>query len=162
MSAAPGFRRRDARAAAARAAGHGEGSFGPNMTPMVDIVLVILVFFMAATAFIGEEWFLRSAIQVERSQAAEATGKDAFELPPVRLEIILEPGITGTLASGLGAQLVPLESLLPRLHAFTQGTALDQIEVMIRPAAAVPYEDVVRVHEACADVGIQKIGLGAR
>ena len=30
------------------------GRFGPNMTPMVDVVLVILIFFMAATTIAGQ------------------------------------------------------------------------------------------------------------
>lgn len=155
-----GFRRRDARFAAAAAAGGGHGTFGPNMTPMVDIVLVILVFFMAATAFIGEEWFLRSAIEAKQEHPAAAT--DAFELPPVRLEIVLDRGAVETLATGLGVERAPLATLPGRLAAFTRGTAVDQIEVMIRPAPEVPYEDVVRVHEACAAVGIEKIALGGR
>ena len=30
--------------------------FGPNMTPMVDVVMVILIFFMASATFAGAEW----------------------------------------------------------------------------------------------------------
>ena len=39
-------------------------NFGPSMTPMVDVVLVILIFFMASASFVGPEWFLRAALPV--------------------------------------------------------------------------------------------------
>lgn len=42
-----------------------ESAFGPNMTPMVDVVMVILVFFMASAAFLGPEWFVKSVLPVQ-------------------------------------------------------------------------------------------------
>src|SRR5215813_7077601 len=47
------FRRRNAQALY-------DQHYGPNMTPMVDVVMVILIFFMASTAFLGPEWFLKT------------------------------------------------------------------------------------------------------
>mgnify|MGYP001408408283 CR=1 FL=1 len=162
MSATPRFRRRDAMAAAARSMGRapGEGAFGPNMTPMVDVVLVILVFFMAGTAFIGDEWFLRS--QVAPAASRGPATQDPFELPPTRLEVVLDAGAGGTLATGVGLELAPLESVLAALRAFAAGTAVDEIEVIVRPGPTVPWEDVVRVHEVSAEAGITKIAIGAR
>lgn len=150
-------------AAAARSMGRtgGEGSFGPNMTPMVDVVLVILVFFMAGAAFVGEEWFLRSQIAPAASRGP-AAAPDPFELPPTRLEIVLDGTPTGTLGSGVGLELAPLGDVLAALRAFAAGTAVDQIEVIVRPGPTVPWEDVVRVHEVCAEAGVGKIAIGGR
>jgi len=39
------------------------------MTPMVDVVMVILIFFMASAAFLGAEWFLKAAIPSKRGAA---------------------------------------------------------------------------------------------
>ena len=47
--------------------------FGPNMTPMVDVVMVILIFFMASAAFMGDEWFLHG--DPVRSGRGTATNK---------------------------------------------------------------------------------------
>ncbi|MEZ6319152.1 MAG: biopolymer transporter ExbD [Phycisphaerales bacterium] len=57
--------------------------FGPNMTPMVDVVMVILIFFMASTALLGPEWFIRA--HVPGDQAGAGVG-ERFELPEVRME----------------------------------------------------------------------------
>jgi len=75
------------------------GRFGPNMTPMVDVVLVILIFFMASTAFIGPEWFLRAALPSD--QAADQGGAD-FSLPPARFEIVLAIGAVEAQAVATG------------------------------------------------------------
>ncbi|MFZ4431104.1 MAG: biopolymer transporter ExbD [Phycisphaerales bacterium] len=60
-----GFRNRSARAT------H-ESHYGPNMTPMVDVVMVILIFFMASAAILGPEWFIKSNLPV--MAAAPARG----------------------------------------------------------------------------------------
>ena len=138
----------------------GEWSFGPNMTPMVDVVLVILVFFMAGTAFIGDEWFLRSQVAPATSRGPQAP--DPFELPPTRLEIVLDAGPGGTLGTGVGLELAPLEDVLGALRTFAAGSAVDEIEVIVRPGPTVPWEDVVRVHEVSAEVGVSKIAIGGR
>ncbi|MCP2732564.1 biopolymer transporter ExbD, partial [Limnofasciculus baicalensis] len=45
--------------------------YGPNMTPMVDVVMVILVFFMASAVFLGPEWYLKTAIpEVRKGEQA--------------------------------------------------------------------------------------------
>ena len=42
---------------------------GPNMTPMVDVVMVILIFFMTWMSFVGAEWFLRTALPKQGAQS---------------------------------------------------------------------------------------------
>ena len=64
----------------AGALAHWDLHYGPNMTPMVDVVMVILVFFMASTAVLGPEWFLRSALPVNKPKAAVDPGKPDEEV----------------------------------------------------------------------------------
>src|SRR5881392_3821299 len=49
---------------------------GPNMTPMVDIVMVILIFLMLAGSFVGSEHFLVSNLPISQAGAGAET------LPP--------------------------------------------------------------------------------
>ncbi|MBC7771686.1 MAG: biopolymer transporter ExbD [Pyrinomonadaceae bacterium] len=137
-----------------------EGRFGPNMTPMVDIVLVILIFFMAGTTFLGQEWFLKS--ESFRSTRTPST-PDALDLPPVWLTITLSVGQSGqTLAAGLDAdraKVLDLAALSLRLREFARGTETKKIIVVLVPDPAVPYKDVVAVHEACAAAGIERVGI---
>jgi biopolymer transport protein ExbD len=131
---------------------------------MVDVVMVILVFFMASAAFLGPEWYLKSLVPLRPGEGAGQTGpagRDELKLPPVRLEIALRPGPTGgALATGLGLTDAPLDTLLARLAQFAEGTPKDQIEVLVQPGPGVAYRDVVLVHEGCTKAGIARVGVG--
>ncbi|MFN0011003.1 MAG: ExbD/TolR family protein [Phycisphaerales bacterium] len=138
--------------------------FGPNMTPMVDVVMVILVFFMASAAFLGPEWYLKSLVPQKPPVGAGLTaaqGKSAADLPPVRLEIVLDLDASGkTVASGAGKTGVSLDEIADALAVAAKGTEQDKIEVLIRPSPKVPYRDVVKLHEAAQRAGISRVGVG--
>lgn len=130
-----------------------EMHYGPNMTPMVDVVMVILIFFMASAAILGPEWFLRSTLAQPKSEAAVAEGE-----PPLVLG--LSRGASGEVLARVvrdGREIVP-----PTSMAELQG-ALAGLEkgvgVLVKPDADVPYDAVVRAHEACARVGLTRVGV---
>jgi len=145
------FRNRSARAVY-------ESHHGPNMTPMVDVVMVILIFFMASAAILGPEWFLKTSLPVM------AAGKPTGEKPPRRLTIWLtmEGAIVKTMLrmdQGPG-KAVGMAQLAAELRAAVVG-ANGEVIALVEPADDVPYEAVVAAHEACAKAGIVKVGVGA-
>lgn len=151
MSGAP-FRRRDALR-------QWELHFGPNMTPMVDVVMVILIFFMASAAFVGPEWFLRS-ITTPEPTAEDESARAALVLPPASFPVRLRRGEGGTtLASGFGLREAPIAALCDRITAGAAQGDPDEMLIVIRPDPSVPYEDIVRVHEACERAGVSRVGL---
>ncbi len=130
--------------------------FGPNMTPMVDVVLVILIFFMAATVVVGPELSFRTA--VEREEASTEV-LERFELPPVRLTIKVDLGEGGRArCDGLGVTNASLDQAIARLGSFVEGVELERVVVAIDPTDAAPYEAIVRLHEACARLKIRRVG----
>lgn len=134
--------------------------FGPNMTPMVDVVMVILIFYMAATALIGPEWFLRTALPSVGSGAA-AVPEDPFALPPARFDVRLSRDAEGrTVADGLGATM-PLDELDAQLATLGRDAGSGGVLILVAPDDDVPYRDVVRVHDACTRAGITRVGLVA-
>jgi biopolymer transport protein ExbD len=141
------YRRRNARALY-------DAHYGPNMTPMVDVVMVILIFFMASTAFLGPEWFLKTNLPVTGPAPAPA------DVQPTRLRIALSLNDAGaTVASvgeSIGMDLATLDTVL--LETVERATAENTI-VLVAPSPEVPYDDVVRLHETCARLGITKVGL---
>lgn len=132
------------------------------MTPMVDIVMVILIFFMAATTFAGDEFFLGAGLVRDIPAERAEPGGDPFALPPVRLTVALSVTEQGrTIATGVGVERSALDALEAALASFTEGTATDRIVLVITAEANVPYRDVVRVHDAATRLGIEKVALRA-
>ena len=167
----PAFRRR-------RALDVASLHFGPNMTPMVDVVMVILVFFMVSAAFLGPEWLLGSLVprpapvagSGNTAQGSGAGPKDADPLAttPVRFTIDLRrptasplepaPEALQVLATGAGLTDAPIEQIIDALKAKVGEKALVGVEILIRPGEGVPWGAVVRTHELCTKAGFVRVG----
>lgn len=130
-----------------------ESHVGPNMTPMVDVVMVILIFFMASAVVLGPEWFVPA-----RLPKTDAVAPAAATTPPPRVVLTLTRDGSATVIDANGTR-VQLGQLAGVLSSLTQ-SRLDDAIILVQPAADVPYEDVVRVHAACSEAGYRKVGLG--
>ncbi len=135
--------------------------FGPNMTPMVDIVMVILIFFMATAAFMGSEWFLKAAIPFEAGRGTNLSkNNDPLAIPLKPLDVLMDAGADGrTVVTFLELNRASVEEFIARVSQFPRSQATSELEVVIKPMARVPYADVVRVHAACDAAGIYKVGI---
>lgn len=135
--------------------------YGPNMTPMVDVVMVILVFFMASASVLGPEWLLRTALPPQRRPAAAAAPDDLLRVTLALSRIQNSTQITlrrsDDPAGHTPRVVTALESDLAEL-ARQRGPG--QIAIIVMPQDDVAYEEVVRVHEYCAAAGLTKVGLG--
>lgn len=138
-----------------------ELNYGPNMTPMVDVVMVILIFFMSAATFAGSEWFLKTALpRPGVSEKPREGAGDPFKLPPARFEITLRRDGEGhTVAVGQGFEMTPVAELPSRLAELARGVGAEDLVLVIRSEADVPYGDVIRAHDAATAAGIGKVGL---
>ncbi len=135
--------------------------FGPNMTPMVDIVMVILIFFMATAAFMGSEWFLKAAIPFEAGRGTSLNkSNDPLAIPLKPLEVLLDANADGrTVVTFLELNRASVEEFIARVSQFPRSETTSELEVVIKPMPSVPYADVVRVHAACDAAGIYKVGI---
>ena len=143
------FRNRSARSAY-------EAHHGPNMTPMVDVVMVILIFFMASAAILGPEWFLKTSLPVMAAGA-----KSDAEAVRLRIALTRDAGQPrAVLSSNTHPDLKPVLLVdLPALLEKERREAKGPLFALIVPDPRTPYEDVVAAHEACARVGIKDVGL---
>ena len=133
--------------------------FGPNMTPMVDVVMVILIFFMASTAILGPEWFINA--HLPEDEAVAAVPDERFTLPDIRLEVVLTTDDDGLVrVTGFGVTNGTMDELTAAARAAAPGlTAGREPTVVIAPGAGVAYQDVVRAHDACTAAGFTRVGL---
>lgn len=128
----------------------------PNMTPMVDVTLVILIFFMAAAGLAVPELLLRTDLgQTPREIASDTP---ALELPAVELAITLAADAGGVSATGLGLSGATLDELLGAIESVGVGLPEDA-SLVIAAEDAVPYEAVVRVRDALAAQGLERVSL---
>lgn len=113
-----------------------------NVTPLVDVMLVLLIIFMVTTPL------LQRGTDVELPVAATA---DVKEEDRVTLTLTRESRIF------LNNEEVPRDALAARLKAVAAGRK-DRL-VYFRGDAAVPYGTVIEVMDALKGAGIETVGM---
>ena len=121
-----------------------------NMTPMVDVVLCLLVFFMAATKLYDwdEEQFRVKVPEVGDAAPLTAAPRD------------LTVAVLGPGQVEMGGKTYDLASLTEALKAARANYA-DQ-GVLVRGDASRSYQDVADVLAACEAAGIENVRLPVR
>ncbi|RME13757.1 MAG: protein TolR [Alphaproteobacteria bacterium] len=115
-----------------------------NITPMVDVMLVLLIIFMVAAPL------MTVGVPVELPKTA-ATPLPAVEEEPLTVSITAEGTIT------LMKTEISAEDLVPKLRAIAAERADDKI--FLRADGRVPYEKVAQVMGALNAAGFNNIGL---
>ena len=137
---------------------------GPNMTPLVDVVMVILIFLMLAGSFAGTEHYLltKTPFTAQGAGAEPPPGT----IPDVPIEITVDapspdrftatisgqPGVTT--AAELGARLVKLRDLNA-----VAGKTVESTAVIIKPAKNVKFKSLMQVYEAASLANFAKISF---
>lgn len=135
---------------------------GPNMTPLVDVVMVILIFLMLAGQFGGAEHFLSSNIPMDSGGPGGVPNTVALNEP---IEIRIDSpspdrfiARAGVVNATTGEQLTAaLTDLRTKLNA--AGKKTSDLQLKIAPGRDVRLEHVVAVHEASIRAEFEKIGF---
>ncbi len=125
----------------------GEDEPAVNLTPLIDVVFILLIFFMVSTTFQRE-----SEIKIELPEASS----EAVEEKPESLEIVIDSDGHYFIDE---QQVVntELETLKTAIRKFL-GEKTD-IPVVIRADRNTPYESVVRAMDATAQLGLVHMSL---
>lgn len=131
---------------------------GPAMTPMVDVTLVILIFFMATASVAGREWLFPVSPQAAED-AKEPPARDGLGIPApiIELELTLDSG--RAVVSGAGLRSIPIEAVGESLAAVLEGVDADALSFVLAPSDEVSYDAVVRTRAELSGLGIGEIGL---
>jgi biopolymer transport protein ExbD len=121
-----------------------------NMTPMVDVILCLLVFFMAATRLY--DWD-ESEFVVKVPEVGEAAPITAA--PDDLVLTIIKRGVVA-----VGESTHDLDQLVSLLGE-ARGRYINQ-GVVIRGDAALAYQDLADVLSACDEAGIRNVRLPVR
>ena len=120
----------------------------PNLAPMIDVILVLTIFFMCATKFSGDE----RKFDLDLPAAGGAVVGDANR-----------PEIIEVQASGevqLAAADVPDGELADRLQALR--ASRPELAVMIRGERSVSHGRMAEIYEACRAAGVRNVAISVR
>ena len=120
----------------------------PNLAPMIDVILVLTIFFMCATKFSGDE--RKFDLDLPPADAAAAVDGPRPE--------IVEVAADGALR--LGPDDVSLEELGTRLAAAR--SSQPDVAVMIRGERAVTHGRMTEVYDACREAGVTRVAIAVR
>ena len=120
-----------------------------NMTPMVDVILCLLVFFMAATRFAEEERRIDIKVPTVRDKGTLTAAPD--------------PRIVNVYSDGriaLGDADVTLEELTNRLAAAR--SQYQGLAVLVRGDRLASHGRMTQIYEACRRAGIGELAISVK
>ena len=139
---------------------------GPNMTPLVDVVMVILIFLMLTGSFGAAAHFLPSSAPIRAAGKGEVQGEvPKIDNPPLdiyvmtlddstyRVRVGTDEFINGTLRNGT----TTLKQKLQQLRAAHPDPT--KMQVVLAPRLSTRYKHIIEVYQICMDAELPKIGF---
>ena len=137
---------------------------GPNMTPLVDVVMVILIFLMLAGSFGTNEHFMASSVPIH------AKGSGKVDLPPGWVPPVL---VDVQVAKNGDASIQPelsyekdvkrvqsvLASKLEKLKQINGANSKVSIEVVLHPAPLTKWSALAPLYDAALLAKYEKVSF---
>lgn len=128
------------------------GGLGFNMTPMIDVVFLLIIFFLVSSHLVRQE----TQLALEELDLPEAASGQRIEEDQIRRVVVnvLPDGESGgrIMVGGRRIQSWELDGLIG--YGSKAGR---QMEVRIRADRTVPYRVVEPLMIACARAGVWKV-----
>ena len=121
-----------------------------NLTPMIDVLMLLIIFFMVGTKFIESEKAMELQIPTVSDQANALSQKPAKKVVNVYQD--------GTLS--LDGKPVSLEQLTKRLSAAR--SQYKGLGVLVRGDSEANFQRVASVLNACKQAGVSDLGISVR
>ncbi|HEX4123547.1 MAG TPA: biopolymer transporter ExbD [Tepidisphaeraceae bacterium] len=140
---------------------------GPNMTPLVDVVMVILIFLMLAGSFGGTTHYLMSKAGIKPKGVSHQALPPGY-VPDIDLDLQISnnpdgPGFVARInnsPTGTGDEATLAATLSAKYKNFlAAGEKPEHLEVVLYPARNVKYEYVVQVYQAALQAQFQKVAF---
>ena len=133
---------------------------GPNMTPLVDVVMVILIFLMLAGSFGTREHFMASSVPIAAKGAANKAVPPGW-VPPTIVDLYVETNGNVRL-SGVGGMMQDPEEvrkeLARRLAQFKANNTTD-VQVVFHPREGTKWEALAPLYDAALRAKFEKVGF---
>lgn len=142
-------------------AGRGRRPIEIAMTPMIDVIFLLLVFFLATSSFQIVEKLLPSGVSESNQPAGNEVAPqeptdDALEQVIVKLELQGEE----TFVRLNGILLADFQNLKQRLESIAVAGA--DVPVIIDPQQSIVASDVIRAYDWARAAGLSRVYLATR
>ncbi|MHC4179577.1 MAG: ExbD/TolR family protein [Planctomycetota bacterium] len=125
---------------------------GFNMTPMIDVVFQLIIFFLVSSHLVQQETQMEAEeLNLPKADSGQPTEED--QVRRVVVNVVPDPESGGHLM--VGGQQKTREELHELIRYGTQADR--QMEVRIRADRTVPYRVVEPVMVDCARAGVWKV-----
>ena len=132
------------------------------MTPMIDVIFLLLVFFLATSSFQLVEQFLPSDVSEMKESAGSAQAEPMEPTEDMLEQVVVKLSQDGeqTIATMNGTQLAALDELHDRLIAVS--VAQSDVPVIIDPEDDVKASGVVQAYDWARQAGLSRVYLATR
>jgi biopolymer transport protein ExbD len=117
-----------------------------DMTPLIDMVFILLIFFIVATSFVRE-----SGVEVNRPQALSATTKE-------KVSMII--GITSAGRIFIEGQEIDIQNIMGRMNSFL--AEVPGGSVVILADKNCPTGITIKVLDYCRLAGVTNLSVAAK
>jgi biopolymer transport protein ExbD len=107
-----------------------EENFALDMTPLIDVVFLLLIFFMVSTVFVDFKRQMEISLPSSKSAVLDEVPK------PIELEVTVDKQV---FLNGEKVRLRDLESVLAKIDVSKKSAAI------IRADKNLPYGDVIKI-----------------
>lgn len=138
---------------------------GPNMTPLVDIVMVILIFLMLVGTFAAGEWVVQQNASTFTTASSSNQPPPADFVPDEPIIIrVSQPTPDKYVAQAdrvtTGDKAVLIEQLrLMRVQLLDIGKKQEKLTIVIQPRPEVKHRHYMEVYDAALIAGFQKVSF---
>ncbi len=133
-----------------------------SMTPMIDVIFLLLVFFLATSSFRIVEKLMPSSI----SETRPGSGQDELPPPEEVVELLdqvivkIQQRDGGIFIVFNGQTLDRMEDLRERLTAISR--LQSGLPIIIDPEPSIPASQVVRAYDWARSAGLTRVYLSTR
>jgi len=118
-----------------------------NVTPMADIMIVLLIIFMVITPM------LQKGVDVKLPQASNS--KERKDEPKSIVVAILKDSVVYLGATKLESQAELLPQVKERLQDLPEGARM----IYLKADEQLPYSEVMKVMDLCREAGVEEVAL---
>ena len=127
-----------------------------KMTPMIDVIFLLLVFFVCTANFVPPQELLPMDTTLPGNVAADIVLPDLAELDVVLIRIAFDAELHWQIEGNQFSSLHDVQNLLRLIQSIKP-----DVPVVIESADNVPIENVIDVYDICRRVGLMRIQFAA-